>query len=266
MPSAGTARKSSQQPAARGRHVRRAHPARHHGDGARPAGGHAPADQRPAGQCDRGGGLRVVRRAQGADAALQPLFAPAGRADRHAPVAGAGAGAPRQVQLFQLRRQQSGQPGGQAPGAPRGAAGRAGAAARRDRHGQELLAHAIHGASGRADKPLVTVNVAAIPDTLLEVEFFGAAAGAYTGADRKGRVGKFELAHGGTLFLDEIGDLQLPLQGKLLRALQERNSSRWARTGWCTPMCASSRLPRWICRPWWRRAGSAPTCTTGSMC
>ena len=131
--------------------------------------------------------------------------------------------------------------------------------------GKELLAHAIHGASGRADKPLVTVNVAAIPDTLLEVEFFGAAAGA-TGADRKGRVGKFELAHGGTLFLDEIGDLQLPLQGKLLRALQERNSSRWARTGWCTPMCASSRLPRWICRPWWRRAGSAPTCTTGSMC
>ena len=87
--------------------------------------------------------------------------------------------------------------------------------------GKELLAHAIHGASGRADKPLVTVNVAAIPDTLLEVEFFGAAAGAYTGADRKGRVGKFELAHGGTLFLDEIGDLQLPLQGKLLRALQE---------------------------------------------
>ncbi|WZB64299.1 sigma 54-interacting transcriptional regulator [Achromobacter xylosoxidans] len=88
--------------------------------------------------------------------------------------------------------------------------------------GKELLAHAIHGASGRADKPLVTVNVAAIPDTLLEVEFFGAAAGAYTGADRKGRVGKFELAHGGTLFLDEIGDLQLPLQGKLLRALQEK--------------------------------------------
>jgi transcriptional regulator with PAS, ATPase and Fis domain len=88
--------------------------------------------------------------------------------------------------------------------------------------GKELLAHAIHGASARATKPLVTVNVAAIPDTLLEVEFFGAAAGAYTGADRKGRVGKFELAGGGTLFLDEIGDMPLPLQGKLLRVLQDR--------------------------------------------
>jgi transcriptional regulator with PAS, ATPase and Fis domain len=87
--------------------------------------------------------------------------------------------------------------------------------------GKELLAHAIHGASARAGKPLVTVNVAAIPDTLLEVEFFGAAPGAYTGADRKGRVGKFELADGGTLFLDEIGDMPMPLQGKLLRVLQD---------------------------------------------
>jgi transcriptional regulator with PAS, ATPase and Fis domain len=88
--------------------------------------------------------------------------------------------------------------------------------------GKELLAHAIHGTSTRAAKPLVTVNVAAIPDTLLEVEFFGAAPGAYTGADRKWRVGKFELADGGTLFLDEIGDMPLPLQGKLLRVLQDK--------------------------------------------
>ncbi|MEW9582616.1 sigma-54 interaction domain-containing protein [Paraburkholderia sp. DGU8] len=88
--------------------------------------------------------------------------------------------------------------------------------------GKELLAHAIHGGSARANQPLVTVNVAAIPDTLLEVEFFGAAPGAYTGADRKGRVGKFELANGGTLFLDEIGDMPLALQGKLLRVLQEK--------------------------------------------
>jgi transcriptional regulator with PAS, ATPase and Fis domain len=88
--------------------------------------------------------------------------------------------------------------------------------------GKELLAHSIHGTSARASGPLVTVNVAAIPDTLLEVEFFGAAPGAYTGAERRGRVGKFELAHGGTLFLDEIGDMPLPLQGKLLRILQDQ--------------------------------------------
>jgi transcriptional regulator with PAS, ATPase and Fis domain len=88
--------------------------------------------------------------------------------------------------------------------------------------GKELLAHAIHGGSARANQPLVTVNVAAIPDTLLEVEFFGAAPGAYTGADRKGRIGKFELANGGTLFLDEIGDMPLALQGKLLRVLQDK--------------------------------------------
>jgi transcriptional regulator with PAS, ATPase and Fis domain len=88
--------------------------------------------------------------------------------------------------------------------------------------GKELLAHAIHGASSRAAGPLVSVNIAAVPDTLLEAEFFGVAPGAYTGADRKGRDGKFKLADGGTLFLDEIGDMPLALQPKLLRALQER--------------------------------------------
>jgi transcriptional regulator with PAS, ATPase and Fis domain len=87
--------------------------------------------------------------------------------------------------------------------------------------GKELLAHAIHAASSRALRPFVGVNIAAIPDTLLEAEFFGVAAGAYTGADRKGRDGKFVLADGGTLFLDEIGDMPLALQAKLLRALQE---------------------------------------------
>ncbi|HRK38754.1 MAG TPA: sigma 54-interacting transcriptional regulator [Burkholderiaceae bacterium] len=87
--------------------------------------------------------------------------------------------------------------------------------------GKELLAHAIHAASPRAQGPFVGVNIAAVPDTLLEAEFFGVAAGAYTGADRKGRDGKFKLADGGTLFLDEIGDMPLGLQAKLLRALQE---------------------------------------------
>jgi transcriptional regulator with PAS, ATPase and Fis domain len=87
--------------------------------------------------------------------------------------------------------------------------------------GKELLAHGIHAASPRAAQPFVSVNIAAVPDTLLEAEFFGVAPGAYTGADRKGRIGKFKLADGGTLFLDEIGDMPAGLQAKLLRALQE---------------------------------------------
>jgi len=88
--------------------------------------------------------------------------------------------------------------------------------------GKELLAHAIHAASGRAARAFVGVNIAAVPDTLLEAEFFGVAPGAYTGAERKGRDGKFKLADRGTLFLDEIGDMPLALQSKLLRALQEQ--------------------------------------------
>ena len=87
--------------------------------------------------------------------------------------------------------------------------------------GKELLAHAIHASSARAQGPFISVNIAAVPDTLLEAEFFGVAPGAYTGAERKGRDGKFRLADGGTLFLDEIGDMPLALQAKLLRALQE---------------------------------------------
>jgi transcriptional regulator with PAS, ATPase and Fis domain len=88
--------------------------------------------------------------------------------------------------------------------------------------GKELLAHAIHGASTRAARPFVGVNLAAVPETLLEAEFFGVAPGAYTGADRKGRDGKFKLSDQGTLFLDEVGDMPLALQAKLLRVLQEQ--------------------------------------------
>ncbi|WP_171015802.1 sigma 54-interacting transcriptional regulator [Devosia sp. FKR38] len=87
--------------------------------------------------------------------------------------------------------------------------------------GKELLAHAIHQQSDRADGPFVAVNMAAVPEALLEAEFFGVTPGAYTGADRKARQGKFELAHGGTLFLDEIGDMPLGIQAKFLRVLQE---------------------------------------------
>ena len=88
--------------------------------------------------------------------------------------------------------------------------------------GKELLAHAIHNASPRALKAFVSINSAAIPESLLEAEFFGTAPGAFTGADRKARAGKLQIAQGGTLFLDEIGDMPLPLQSKLLRVLQEK--------------------------------------------
>ena len=88
--------------------------------------------------------------------------------------------------------------------------------------GKEVLAQAIHSASPRAHGPFIAVNVAAIPDTLLEAEFFGASASAYTGADRRGRDGKFVLANGGTLFLDEVGDMPMGVQAKLLRVLQEK--------------------------------------------
>jgi transcriptional regulator with PAS, ATPase and Fis domain len=88
--------------------------------------------------------------------------------------------------------------------------------------GKELLAHAIHGASPRAHRPFVSLSMAAIPDALLEAELFGVAPGAYTGADRRDRQGKLQVAQGGTLFLDEIGDMPLALQSKLLRVLQEK--------------------------------------------
>lgn len=88
--------------------------------------------------------------------------------------------------------------------------------------GKELLAQGIHNLSPRANGPFIAVNVAAIPETLVEAELFGTAPGAFTGANRTGRIGKFEAANGGTLFLDEIGDLPLALQAKLLRVLQEQ--------------------------------------------
>ncbi|MDT3701139.1 MAG: sigma 54-interacting transcriptional regulator, partial [Thermincola sp.] len=91
--------------------------------------------------------------------------------------------------------------------------------------GKELFAHALHQASGRSEKPLIKVNCAAIPESLLESEFFGHEKGAFTGAV-KTKLGKFELAHGGTIFLDEIGDMDLSLQAKLLRVLQEKEIER----------------------------------------
>ena len=88
--------------------------------------------------------------------------------------------------------------------------------------GKELFARAIHNHSDRSDNPFIAVNCAAIPDNLLESELFGYEEGAFTGAKKGGKLGKFELAHKGTIFLDEIGDMSLHLQAKLLRVLQER--------------------------------------------
>jgi transcriptional regulator with GAF, ATPase, and Fis domain len=86
--------------------------------------------------------------------------------------------------------------------------------------GKELVARAVHAASPRCRRALVTVNCAALPESLLESELFGHERGAFAGSDRR-RMGKFELADGGTLFLDEIGELSLAAQAKLLRVLQE---------------------------------------------
>jgi transcriptional regulator with GAF, ATPase, and Fis domain len=91
--------------------------------------------------------------------------------------------------------------------------------------GKELFARAVHHLSNRRDKPFVAINCAAIPETLIENELFGHERGAFTGAADR-RAGKFELASGGTMFLDEIGELPLAVQGKLLRAIEEKSIDR----------------------------------------
>jgi transcriptional regulator with PAS, ATPase and Fis domain len=92
--------------------------------------------------------------------------------------------------------------------------------------GKELFAHSIHQASRRRDQNFVRVNCAAIPAELIESELFGYEAGAFTGARKKGKAGKFELAHNGTIFLDEIGDMPMALQVKLMRVLEEKEVER----------------------------------------
>ncbi len=92
--------------------------------------------------------------------------------------------------------------------------------------GKEVFAHAIHAASSRRDQSFVRVNCGAIPAELLESELFGYEEGAFTGARKGGKPGKFELANGGTIFLDEVGDLPLSMQAKVLRVLQEKEVER----------------------------------------
>jgi len=91
--------------------------------------------------------------------------------------------------------------------------------------GKDLMAKAIHSDSDRSSHPFISVNCASIPETLIESELFGYADGAFTGARKKGSIGKIQQAHGGTLFLDEVGDMPKHLQARLLRVLQDRKVS-----------------------------------------
>ncbi|EGB14555.1 sigma54 specific transcriptional regulator, Fis family [Pseudodesulfovibrio mercurii] len=96
--------------------------------------------------------------------------------------------------------------------------------------GKELVARALNEEGGRKEGPFVAINCGAIPETLLESELFGYVGGAFTGANPKGKMGRFEQANTGTLFLDEIGDMPLHLQAKLLRALEQREVTRLGST------------------------------------
>jgi PAS domain S-box-containing protein len=118
--------------------------------------------------------------------------------------------------------------------------------------GKDVLAKVIHTASGRSEKPLVKVNCAAIPDTLLESEMFGYVKGAFTGAVQD-RAGRFQAADGGTIFLDEIGDLPLALQAKLLRVIEEKaffrlGSSQTTRVDVRVISASNQRLERLVAR------------------
>lgn len=112
--------------------------------------------------------------------------------------------------------------------------------------GKELVAHALHGLSDRGSGPLVMLNAAALPETLVESELFGTEPGAFTGAQAKGRPGKLEAADGGTFFLDEIGDMSAETQAKMLRVLDE---GRFERLGGTVPRQADFRLVTATNRP-----------------
>ncbi len=105
--------------------------------------------------------------------------------------------------------------------------------------GKELLAHVLYENSPRMGKQFIEINCSAIPETLFESEMFGYESGAFTGAQKYGKIGKFELAQGGTIFLDEIGELPIDMQAKLLRVLQER---RFYRVGGTTPINCDVRV------------------------
>ena len=96
--------------------------------------------------------------------------------------------------------------------------------------GKELVAEMIHAHGKRKNKPFIKINCASIPETLLEAELFGYAAGSFTGASNKGKAGLFEAATNGSIFMDEVGEMSLPLQSKLLRVIQEKEITRIGET------------------------------------
>ncbi len=130
--------------------------------------------------------------------------------------------------------------------------------------GKELFARLIHHLSPRAAKPFVAVNCAAIPETLIESEFFGHEKGSFTGAFQR-RIGRFEQADGGTLFLDEIGELSPAVQVKLLRFLQEREFQRVGEKKRLRPMSGSSAPPIRIWMPGSKTVLFGRIFSTGSM-
>jgi DNA-binding NtrC family response regulator len=127
--------------------------------------------------------------------------------------------------------------------------------------GKELVARAIHYHSSQREMPLIKVNCAAIPETLLESELFGHVRGAFTGATN-GKKGKFALADGGTIFLDEIGTMSPALQAKLLRVLQEREFEPLGSDRTQKVDLRVIAQPTATCARWWRTAGSRKTCST----
>jgi len=130
--------------------------------------------------------------------------------------------------------------------------------------GKEAIARAIHTLSSRRNRPLVTLNCAAIPLGLLESELFGHERGAFTGAISQ-KIGRFEAANGGTLFLDEIGDIPLGLQPSCCGYRRSGSLSDWAARGHSASTCASSPPLTGISCAWWMTASFVWICTTGSM-